>query len=92
MPILFEGEVKGIIEIASFESFNETQQCFLEELINDLGIILESIIGRIKEAKLLEETQILMEEIQTQSEELQSQQDELKATNEELRTTNDDTS
>ena len=84
LPILFEGEVKGIIEIASFESFNEKEQTLLEELINDLGIILESIIGRIKQAKLLEETQILMEEIQTQSEELQSQQDELKATNEEL--------
>ena len=84
LPILFEGEVKGIIEIASFESFNEKEQTLLEELINDLGIILESIIGRIKKAKLLEETQILLEEIQTQSEELQSQQDELKATNEEL--------
>ena len=84
LPILFEGEVKGIIEIASFEPFNDKEQTLLEELVNDLGIILESIIGRIKQAKLLEETQILMEEIQTQSEELQSQQDELKATNEEL--------
>lgn len=84
LPILFEGEVKGIIEIASFEPINEKEQIVLEELINDLGIILESIIGRIKQAKLLEETQMLMEEIQTQSEELQSQQDELKATNEEL--------
>ncbi|MFS0689345.1 response regulator [Sporosarcina sp. 179-K 8C2 HS] len=84
LPILFEGEVKGIVEIASFESLGDKEQTLLEELINDLGIILESIIGRIRQAKLLEETQMLMEEIQTQSEELQSQQDELKATNEEL--------
>ncbi len=84
LPILFEGEVKGIVEIASFESLGDKEQTLLEELINDLGIILESIIGRIKQAKLLEETQMLMEEIQTQSEELQSQQEELRATNEEL--------
>ncbi|MDW0117198.1 response regulator [Sporosarcina thermotolerans] len=84
LPILYEGEVKGIIEIASFEPIHDKEQILLEELVNDLGIILESIIGHIKQAKLLEETQMLMEEIQTQSEELQSQQDELKATNEEL--------
>ncbi|MCG7344114.1 response regulator [Sporosarcina sp. ACRSL] len=84
LPILFEGEVKGVIEIASFEPMDDKEQTLLEELVDDLGIILESIIGRIKQAKLLEETQVLMEEIQTQSEELQSQQDELKATNEEL--------
>ncbi|MDN4607165.1 response regulator [Sporosarcina highlanderae] len=84
LPILFEGEVNGVVEIASFEPIIEKEKTLLEELINDLGMILESVIGRIKQAKLLEETQILMEEIQAQSEELQTQQDELKATNEEL--------
>ena len=84
LPISFEGEVKGILEIASFNKFNEIQQTFLEELMNSLGIILESVISRIKLASLLEESQTLMEEIQTQSEELQSQQEVLRATNEEL--------
>ncbi|MFD1849086.1 ATP-binding protein, partial [Oceanobacillus bengalensis] len=84
LPILFEGEVRAVIEIASFEPFGEKEQILLEEMLIDLGIILESVLGRIKQTKLLEETQMLMEEIQTQSEELQSQQDELKATNEEL--------
>ena len=48
-------------------------------MINSVGIILESVMGRIRLAKLLEESQILMEEIQAQSEELQSQQEELRA-------------
>ena len=84
LPISFEGEVKAVLEIASFKPYSETQQNFLEELMGDLGIILESVMSRIQLAKLLEESQMLMEEIQAQSEELQNQQEELKATNEEL--------
>ncbi|WP_010283599.1 response regulator [Bacillus timonensis] len=84
LPIVFEGDVKAVLEIASFKTFNETQQEFLEELMDGLGIIIESVMGRIRLAKLLEESQTLMEEIQAQSEELQAQQEELRATNEEL--------
>jgi len=84
LPILFEGDVKAVIEIAAFKPYSETQQSFLEELINSVGIILESVMGRIQLAKSLEESQTLMEEIQAQSEELQNQQEELRATNEEL--------
>jgi len=84
LPIVFEGDVKAVIEIASFKSYSKTQQDFLEELMNGLGIIIESVVGRIRLAKLLEESQTLMEEIQAQSEELQAQQEELRATNEEL--------
>nr|WP_106778974.1 response regulator [Lysinibacillus timonensis] len=84
LPICFEGEVKAVIELASFKSYSESQKSFLKELIDTLGIVLDSIINRIQLAKLLEETQTLMEEIQAQSEELQNQQEELRATNEEL--------
>lgn len=84
LPILFEDDVKAVLEVASFKPFTETQQAFLEEMTSGLGIILESVMGRIQLAKLLEETQVLMEEIQAQSEELQSQQEELRVTNEEL--------
>jgi signal transduction histidine kinase/CHASE3 domain sensor protein len=84
LPVSFEGEVKAVLEFASFKPFTITQQTFIEELINSLGIILDSVMGRIQLAKLLEETQVLMEEIQAQSEELQSQQEELRVTNEEL--------
>ncbi|WEG10967.1 response regulator [Pullulanibacillus sp. KACC 23026] len=83
-PICFEEDVKAVLEIATFKPFNFTQQSFLEELINGLGIIFESTMGRIRLARLLEESQTLMEEVQAQSEELQTQQEELRATNEEL--------
>jgi signal transduction histidine kinase/CheY-like chemotaxis protein/HAMP domain-containing protein len=84
LPISFEGDVNAVVELASFKTFSQTQQTFLEEMINSLGIILSSVLGRIQLAKLLEESQVLMEEVQAQSEELQSQQEELRATNEEL--------
>ncbi|MCR2821281.1 response regulator [Lederbergia panacisoli] len=84
LPISFEGEVNAVLEIASFKLFDMAQQTFIEELIEALGIILESVMGRIQLAKLLEESQALMEETQAQSEELQTQQEELRASNEEL--------
>ncbi len=84
LPILFEGDVIAVLEIASFKVFSEMEQDFLEEVIEDMGIMLESINSRIRLAKALEESQALTEEVQAQSEELQTQQDELRTTNEEL--------
>lgn len=76
-PILFEGEVKGVIEIASFRTIEKKELTLLEELTEELGIVLENVIGRIRQARLLKETQI-------QSEKLRSQQEVLKRTNVEL--------
>ncbi|WP_108671395.1 response regulator [Peribacillus acanthi] len=84
LPVIFKGDVISVLEIASFVKFSPVQQSLIEELVNNLGIILDSTMGRIRLAKLLEESQTLMEELQVQSEELQSQQEELRATNEEL--------
>jgi len=84
LPVLYEGDVKAVLEIASFKPFDDTQQTFLEEMVGGLGIIIDSVMGRIQLTKVLEETQTLMEEVQAQSEELQAQQEELRVTNEEL--------
>ncbi|MCH6269293.1 response regulator [Neobacillus citreus] len=83
-PILFEGEVKALLELASFKALTEEQNVLLDEIAKSLGIILESVYGRIRLAQLLQESQMLTEEVQAQSEELQAQQEELRATNEEL--------
>jgi two-component system chemotaxis sensor kinase CheA len=84
LPVSFEGDVKGVIEFASFNKFSSVQQTFIEELMNNLGIMLDSIFGRMRLSDLLLESQMLAEELQAQAEELQSQQNELRATNEEL--------
>ena len=84
VPVLFEDQVLGVIEIASFETLTPLQIKLLEEVNNNLGIKINSIINHMKVEQLLQESQALTEELQAQSEELQMQQEELRTTNEKL--------
>lgn len=84
LPVLFEDQVLAVIEIASFETLTPLQIKLLEEVNNNLGIKINSIINHMKVEKLLQESQALTEELQAQSEELQMQQEELRTTNEKL--------
>ena len=77
MPILFENKCIAVIEIASFQYFTETQTEFLNQAVANLGITMNSLIGRKRIVELLQQSQ-------SQTEELQSQSEELRATNDEL--------
>ncbi|WP_138494768.1 response regulator [Paenibacillus pinistramenti] len=83
-PVLFEDELLGVLEIASLDHFTSLEEQLLAELLNNLGIILNNISGRLRIEELLRESQALTEELQVQSEELQSQQEELRRSNENL--------
>ncbi len=76
-PMVFENQVKGVIEIGTFSEISPQYRNLLDEVSNSLGVVIESIEGRIKTEVLLKEAQELNHQIQIQSE-------ELKATNEEL--------
>jgi CheY-like chemotaxis protein/HAMP domain-containing protein len=76
-PFLYEGEVKGIIELGSFHEFTELQLDFLNQATENIAIGFHSAQSRVKMKELLEKTQ-------QQAEELQAQQEELRQTNEEL--------
>jgi CheY-like chemotaxis protein/HAMP domain-containing protein len=84
LPALFEGQVMAVIELASFHSFSETHQAFLEQLMESLGIVINVIQQNMRTEELLAPSQQLTEELQERSEELQSQQEELKRSNTEL--------
>jgi HAMP domain-containing protein/signal transduction histidine kinase/CheY-like chemotaxis protein len=84
MPVLFEEQVLGVIELASFREFSDTHQQFLDQLMETIGVVLSTIIANMRTEELLEQSQALTQELQSQSEELQSQQDELKRSNSEL--------
>src|SRR5262249_12368394 len=43
LPVVFEGEVKGVLELASFEHFNPTHEAFLDQLTESIGIVLNTI-------------------------------------------------
>jgi signal transduction histidine kinase/ActR/RegA family two-component response regulator/HAMP domain-containing protein len=77
LPILFEGSVRAVIELASFSAFSEAHQAFLDQLPESIGLVLNTI-----EADTL--TENLLKQSQSQAEELRSQQEELRESNEDL--------
>ncbi len=77
MPVVFEGQVKAVLELASFDSFSETHQKFLDQLTDTIGIVFNTI-----EASTL--TEDLLAQSQSLARELQSRQEELQKTNAEL--------
>lgn len=83
-PLLFEDELLGVVEFASFTPFGVLQSELLQHLSKNLGVILNNISRRLMVEELLRESQALTEELQCQSEELQSQQEELRRSNENL--------
>ena len=77
LPILFEGEVKAVMELSSLDRFTSTHQAFLDQLTESIGIVLNTIQANTRTENLLKQSQLLAVE-------LQNRQDELQKTNLEL--------
>jgi signal transduction histidine kinase/HAMP domain-containing protein/ActR/RegA family two-component response regulator len=77
LPVLFEGSVRAVIELASFSPFSVTHEAFFDRLTESVGLVLHTI-----EADTL--TENLLKQSQSQAEELRSQQEELRESNEDL--------
>jgi len=71
LPVLFEGQVKAVIELASVAAFTDLQISFLEQLTASIGIVLNSIEATMQTEGLLKQSQKLATELQTQQRELQ---------------------
>jgi signal transduction histidine kinase/ActR/RegA family two-component response regulator len=81
LPVLFEGAVKAIIELASFCQFSAIHQIFLDQLTESFGVVLNMISANMRTEELLLQSQGLTQELQSQSKELTGQQEELKRSN-----------
>jgi HAMP domain-containing protein/CheY-like chemotaxis protein/signal transduction histidine kinase len=77
LPILFETQVKAVIELASLDAFTSLQRTFLEQLTASIGIVLNSIEATMQTEGLLKQSQQLAGELQTQQKELQQTNDQL---------------
>src|SRR5215213_5247228 len=77
LPVLFEQEVKAVIELASFSRFSETHQSFLDQLTESIGIVLNTIAANMRTEGLLKQSQLLTTELQSQQEELRNTNDRL---------------
>src|SRR6202022_842058 len=71
LPILFEGEVKAIMELSSLDRFNSTHQAFLDQLTESIGIVLNTIEANTRTENLLAQSQSLASELQKTNQELQ---------------------
>ncbi|MEA2746911.1 MAG: hypothetical protein QOI41_1054, partial [Myxococcales bacterium] len=84
LPVLFEDDVRAVIELASFEPFSQIHRLFLEQLTESIGVVLNMIGANMRTEELLKQSQSLADELKEQSSELQRQQNELKRSNQEL--------
>src|SRR5437867_9905795 len=77
LPVLFEGQVKAVMELASFDRFSATHQMFLDQLMESIGIVLNTIQANTRTEGLLEQSQSLATELQSRQQELQTTNAEL---------------
>ena len=77
LPVLFENQVKAVIELASVTAFTTLQTTFLEQLTASIGIVLNSIEASMQTEGLLKQSQQLAGELQAQQRELQQTNEQL---------------
>ena len=77
MPVLFEDQVLGVIELASLRPFSDVNRDFLDRITETIGVVLNTIRANMRTEELLEQSQGLTQELQKQSEELRNTNDEL---------------
>src|SRR2546423_9813047 len=71
LPVLFEGEAKAVIELASFRQFNDVHLAFLDQLTQSIGIVLNTIAATMRTEELLKQSQTLTEQLQKTNAELE---------------------
>ncbi|MGQ0519688.1 MAG: response regulator [Actinomycetota bacterium] len=79
LPILFEEQVLGVIELGALRPFTAVNQSFLEQVIETIGVVLSTIIANTRTEELLSESQRLAQELQSQQEELRRSNAELES-------------
>jgi signal transduction histidine kinase/ActR/RegA family two-component response regulator/HAMP domain-containing protein len=77
LPVLFEGSVRAVVELASFSPFSPTHQAFLDQLPESIGLVLNTIEGNTLTENLLAQSQSLAEELRAQQEELRESNEDL---------------
>jgi len=77
LPVLFENNVKAVIELGSLDVFSQTHLDFLNQLTESIGIVVNTIETNTRTEVLLAQSQSLAGELKIQQEELRRTNDEL---------------
>ena len=67
LPVIFEGRVKAVVELASVQAFGQTHLDFLDQLTEGIGVVLNTIEANMRTEELLKQSQILFAEAQEAS-------------------------
>ncbi|MFE3933465.1 HAMP domain-containing protein [Streptomyces goshikiensis] len=84
LPVLFEGTVLGVIELASFTPFTQIQKDFLSQIAEMIGTSVNTISVNSRTELLLKQSQEMTEQLRERSDELENRQKALQAANAEL--------
>jgi HAMP domain-containing protein/CheY-like chemotaxis protein/signal transduction histidine kinase len=104
LPVVFEGDVLAVIELASFNRFSDIHLTFLDQLTESIGIVLNTLAANMRTEELLKQSQSLTQELQNrqlelqetnsrlelQAQSLQASEERLKEQQEELQQTNEE--
>jgi signal transduction histidine kinase/HAMP domain-containing protein/FixJ family two-component response regulator len=77
VPIAFEDQVLGVIEAGSLWPFTQVHRDFLEQLMETIGVNVNTMIANARTDALLEQSQRLTAELQARQDELQRSNAEL---------------
>jgi signal transduction histidine kinase/ActR/RegA family two-component response regulator len=70
LPVVFEGSVRAVVELASFSPFSLTHQAFLDQLTESIGLVLNTIEANTLTENLLKQSQSLADELRESNEDL----------------------
>ncbi len=77
LPVVFEGQVMGVLELASLDRFTPMHHAFLDQLTESIGIVLNTIQANMRTEDLLTQSQSLAQELQSRQKELQNTNQQL---------------
>ena len=84
LPVLFEGEIKAVIELASFRPFTPNHLTFLDQLMASIGVILNMISSSMRTEELLQQLKKSNAELEAQAAELNEKAKLLEVKNQEV--------
>lgn len=76
-PVLFEGDLLGVLEVGALTEFTRQQQELMDQLVGNLGVFISTIIGRSHAEYLLARTR-------EQTNALRQRENQLREANEEM--------
>lgn len=84
VPLKFEEQLVGVIELASFQVYQDYEINFLERVGESIASTILTTKNNQRNKELLEKSNALMEQLRSQEEEIRQNMEEMQATQEEM--------